>query len=68
MTGCPVDLACLVAWRLGELSQQSVTPQVWQVRRWTHPALTFTHSWHSRRAGVLTSVMLLRWLQGAGIP
>ena len=25
-TGCPVERACLVAWRFGELSQQSVVP------------------------------------------
>jgi hypothetical protein len=28
ITGCPLACACLVAWRFGESSQQSVTPHV----------------------------------------
>jgi hypothetical protein len=28
ITGCPLRCACRVAWRLGELSQHSVTPHV----------------------------------------
>ena len=39
--------ACLLAWRFGDESQQSVTPQVWQVRRCTHAAPILTHSSHS---------------------
>jgi hypothetical protein len=32
MTGWPVAGACLLAWRLGELSQQWAPPHSWQVR------------------------------------
>src|SRR4029077_17832363 len=42
-------------WRLGEESQQRVTPHVWHVRRCTHEAPILTHSSHSRRRGRFTS-------------
>jgi len=47
MTGWALSSACRVACRLGELSQQRVTPQRWQVRRCTHVEPIFTHSSHS---------------------
>lgn len=53
MTGCPIARACLLACWLGELSQQSVTPHSWHVRKWTQVALILTHSSHSRRFGCL---------------
>jgi len=33
ITGWPLARACLLAWRFGELSQQSVAPHSWHVRR-----------------------------------
>src|SRR5688572_18705873 len=59
MTGCLLAAACFDACRLGELSQHSVVPHSWQVRRWTHDAPILTHSSHSRRRGCLISVMAL---------
>jgi hypothetical protein len=41
---------------LGELSQQSVEPQCWHVRRCTHRAPILTHSSHAWRAAVRTVV------------
>ena len=57
MTGCALARACFVACRLGELSQHSVAPHSWHVRRCTHRAPTFTHSSHCRRTGCRISVM-----------
>src|SRR5262249_29158209 len=56
ITGCDVAFACLVAWRFGELSQQSVPPHVWQVRRCTHVPPIFTHSSQTRFFACLTDV------------
>ena len=63
ITGCPLVRECLLACWLGELSQQSVAPQFWHVRRWTHRPPIFTHSAHSRRAGCLIVVTAERWAQ-----
>ena len=54
ITGCPVAAAWRLACRLGELSQQSVAPHVWHVRRWTQRDPVFTHSSHSRRTARFT--------------
>src|SRR5438046_8845468 len=59
MTGCPLLRACLLAWRLGELSQQRVPPHSWQVRRCTQRAPIFTHSSHSYRLAPLTLLIAL---------
>src|SRR4051812_47438475 len=67
MTGCLVAWACLVAWRLGELSQQSVDPHCWQVRRCSHREWTFTHSSHSRRFAWSTLVVAAMWGQLASV-
>ena len=59
MTGWLVARACRVACLFGELSQHSVTPQVWHVRKCTHRAWIFTHSSHSWAFAGLTLVTLL---------
>src|SRR5687767_13048841 len=61
MTGWPLICACLVACRFGELSQHSVDPHAWQVRRWTHSDPIFTHSSHSGCFACLTSTTAARW-------
>src|SRR5207237_9703752 len=63
MTGCPLPCAWPEACRFGELSQQSVAPHVWQVRRCTQYAPIFTHSSHSRRCGCLIDAVALMWAQ-----
>jgi hypothetical protein len=50
MTGWPLAAACRLACRLGELSQHSVVPHCWQVRKCTHRAFVFMHSSHSCRS------------------
>src|SRR5205823_2979962 len=55
--------ACFEACWLGELSQHSVAPHCWHVRRWTHCAPIFTHSAHSRRLACRTVVIAARWVQ-----
>jgi hypothetical protein len=56
----------LLACRLGDESQHSVTPQVWHVRRCTHDAPIFTHSSHSRFRACFTVFTASRWEQAAG--
>jgi hypothetical protein len=63
MTGWLDERACLLACRFGELSQQSVMPHVWQVRRWTQYEPIFTHSSHSRRCGCLIDAIASMWVQ-----
>ena len=57
--GC-VAWKCLVAWRLGELSQQPTWPQVRQSRRCTHCEPIFRHSSQPSALGV-TSRMSAAW-------
>src|SRR5205814_7315844 len=66
-TGCPLERACLLAWRLGEESQHRVSPHSWQVRRCTHDEPIFTHSVHSRRLACFTLVIAPRWAQPAAM-
>lgn len=59
--------ACLLACWFGDESQHSVAPHCWQVRRWTHVAWIFTHSWHSRRFSCLTLPIAVIWEHAAGM-
>src|SRR5213082_1438392 len=62
-TGCLVARACFEACWLGELSQHSVAPHCWQVRRCTHCEPILTHSAHSRRLPCRTVVIASRCSQ-----
>ena len=50
-----------LAWRLGDESQQRVSPHVWQVRRCNHREPLATHSTHSCRAGGVIDFTASRW-------
>src|SRR3954447_9133437 len=46
MIGCPLVWGWAVAWRLGELSQHPMCPQLWHMRRWTQREPMARHSSH----------------------
>src|SRR4051794_20863341 len=46
MIGCPLVWWWAVAWRLGELSQHPMCPQLWHMRRWTQREPMARHSSH----------------------
>src|SRR6202012_3183105 len=56
MTGCCVAWKCLVAWRLGESSQQPTWPQMRPSRRCTHSSPVFRHSSQPSALGVTVAI------------
>src|SRR6185436_14275415 len=59
MTGCALLRACRLACWFGEESQHSVTPQLWQVRRWTQVSPVFTQASQTCTRGGMTVVRLV---------
>src|SRR5579862_2220904 len=66
MIGWPVARKCLVAWRLGESSQQPTWPQVRQSRKCNQGLLILRHSSQPSALGV-TSRTVLRCGQARGM-
>jgi len=66
MIGWAVAWKCLVAWRLGESSQQPTWPHVRQSRRCTHQDPVLRHSSQPSALGV-TSTMEWKCGQGSAI-
>jgi len=66
MIGWSVAAACLLAWRLGELSQQPTCPHSRQIRRWTQPSpMARQSSQPSTASGSSVTRTVSRWVQAA---